>query len=382
MDFSLSRESEMIVKAAKTFCERELLRSENYILEKDDLPPDLIESFAKARMLGVIIPKEYGGVGSTNLNLILVAEELGKMGTACAFPVLMNNSTAETIYHWGSEEIRKKFIPPLCDGSSYATTAFTEPGTGSDPRALTSTATPDGDDFVLNGTKRFITCGNKKGYGIFYMKDKGLENSKSDVTAFIVDKSSEGYSVSEPWKLMGLEGQNCVDVFFKDVRVPKENILGDRGDGFQILLRWIAGERIQQAAVAVGIGQAALDESIKYARERVVAGKPMGFMQGFQWMLAEMKGKVEACRWLTYRAAYLQDQGKPFDALSAELKVFVTPTIQDVTRMALQIHGSYGYSKEYRVERLYRAAAHLGVVASSTEINKTIVGASLIRGGS
>jgi alkylation response protein AidB-like acyl-CoA dehydrogenase len=379
MDFSLSRESEMIVKAAKAFCEREIARIDDYVVEKDDFPSDLIENFAKARMLGVAIPKEYGGVGSTNLNLILVAEEMGKAATACAFPMLMNNSTAETIYHWGSEEVRKRFVPPMCDGSCYATTAFTEPGTGSDPRALTMTATPDGNDFILNGTKRFITCGNKEGYGIFYVKDKGLEGNKADCTAFIVDKSSEGYSVSDPWKLMGLEGQNCVDVFFKDVRVPRENILGERGAGFPILLRWIAGERIQQAAFAVGMGQRALDESIKYARERQAGGKPMAFMQGFQWMLAEMKGKIEACRWLTYRAASLQDQGKPFDSLSAELKVFVTPTIQEVTSMALQIHGAYGYSREYIVERLYRYAAHLGVVASSTEINKTIVGMSLVR---
>jgi alkylation response protein AidB-like acyl-CoA dehydrogenase len=379
MDFSLSRESEMIVKAAKAFCEREILPIDDDIMATDDFPDNLIEKFAQARMLGMVVPKEYGGVGSTNLNLILITEELAKVGTASTFTMLMNNSTAETIYHWGSEEIRKKFVPALCDGSAYASTAFTEPGTGSDPRAITMTAIPDGNDFIINGTKRFITCGNKKGYGVFYVKDKELEGQKSDITALVVDKDSEGYSTSAPWKLMGLEGQNCVDVFFKNVRVPKENILGERGDGFRILLRWIAGERIQQAAYAVGIGQGALDESIKYAKERVVGGKPMAFMQGFQWMLAEMKGKMDACRWLTYRAASLQDEGTSIESLSAELKVFVAPTVQEVTRMAVQIHGSYGYSKEYRVERLFRYAAHTGVVASSTEINKTIAGASLLK---
>ncbi|MFH0843883.1 MAG: acyl-CoA dehydrogenase, partial [Pseudomonadota bacterium] len=180
-------------------------------------------------------------------------------------------------------------------------------------------------------------------------------------------------------RFMGLEGMNCVDVFFKDVRVPKSNVLGERGDGFRILLRWVAGERVEQAGYMVGVGQAAIDESVKYSKERLVRGKPIAFMQGFQWMLAEMKCRVDACRLMTYRAASTQDQGDSVETLSSELKIFVAPTVQEVTRMALQIHGAYGYSKEYKVERLFRYAAHAGVVASSTEINKTIAGASLLR---
>lgn len=379
MDFNLSPESKMMVKAAKDFCEKEITPIMDDIIENDDYPDDLIMKFAKARMLGLVIPKEYGGVGTTNLNVILITEELGKTGSVCAFPMLMNNSTAETIYYWGSEEVRKQFLPPLCDGSAYGTTAFTEPGTGSDPRALKARAVSNGDDFIVNGTKRYITNGNKKGYGVFYLKDEALKDEKGDVTAFVIDKSSEGYSTSPPWKLMGLEGMNSVDVFFNDVKVPKSSILGERGNGFKILLRWIAGERVQQAAYMVGLGQAALDESAKYLGERIVGGKPMGFMQGFQWMLAEMKSRVEACRYLTYRAACLQDEAKPVEITSSELKVFTTPVIQDVTRMALQIHGSYGYSKEYKVERLFRYAAHAGVVATSSELNKTIAGSAVLK---
>ena len=379
MDFNLSPESKMMVKAAKDFCEKEISPIIDSIIENNDYPDDLITKFANARMLGLVVPKEYGGVGTTNLNIILITEELGKTGSVCAYPMLMNNSTAETIDYWGSEDVKKKFLPPLCDGSAYACTAFTEPGTGSDPRALTTTAVPDGDDFIINGTKRYITGGNKKGYGVFYVKDEILKGEKGDVTAFVVDKSSEGYSSSAPWSLMGLEGMNCVDVFFKDVRVPGSSILGERGNGFPILLRWIAGERIQQAAYMVGLGQAALDESVKYVKERIVGGKPMGFMQGFQWMLSEMKGRIDACRYLTYRAACLQDDGKQIAIDSSELKIFVTTTIQEITRMAMQIHGSYGYSKEYKVERLFRYAAHAGVVATSTELNKTIAGSALLK---
>jgi alkylation response protein AidB-like acyl-CoA dehydrogenase len=379
MDYKLDPVNEMIVKAAQDFCEREVMPIAEQIIENKDYPPELLEKLAKARMLGVTVPKEYGGVGSTNLNIVLIAEELGKTGTVCAWPMLMNNSTAETIYHWGSEEVRKNFVPSLCDGSAVASMAFTEPATGSDPAALTTTAVTDGDHFIVNGSKRFITGGNKKGYGLFYVKDEELKDQKGSVTALIVDKTSEGYSASEPWELMGLEGMNVVDVFLKDVRVPQSSVLGERGNGFRILLRWIAGERIQQAAYMVGLGQAALDESIKYSKERLVRGKPMGFMQGIQWMLADMKSKIDECRLLTHRAACMQDEGESVEVLSSELKIFVVPTIQEVTRLALQIHGSYGYSKEYKVERLFRYAAHGGVAVSSSEINKTIAGGSLLR---
>lgn len=379
MDFNLSAESKMIVKAASDFREKEILPIIDSVIENKNYPDNLLEKYAKARMLGLAVPREYGGVGTTNLNIILIAEELGKTGSCCAWPMLMNNSTAETIFHWGSEDIRRRFVPPLCDGSAYASTAFTEPATGSDPTALTTTALSDGEEFIVNGAKRYITGGNKKGYGVFYVKDGDLTEKTGNVTALIVDKSSDGYSASAPWEFMGLEGMNCVDVFFKDVRVPKANILGERGDGFRILLRWIACERIEQAAYMVGVGQGALDAAIKYAKERLVRGKPLGFMQGIQWMLADMKCRLDACRYMTYRGACLQDEGKPIEVVSSELKVLVVPTIQEITRQSLQIHGSYGYSKEYPVERLFRAAAHAGVVVSSSELNKTIAGTSLLR---
>ncbi len=374
MDFTLSGESKMMIKAAREFAEREIEPIIPKIEEDDELPDDLLEKFAKARMLGMMVPREYGGIGSSALNVILVAEELAKTASAAPFMMAMNNSVVETIYHWGSEEVRKRFIPLLCDGFCYATMAFTEPGTGSDPTAVTTTATPDGDYYVLNGTKRFITVGHKKGYGIFYAKD---ETGK--ITAFVVDKSSEGYTWSKPWALMGLAGQGLVDVFLKDVRVPGGNILGEKGKGFHILLRWIAGERIQQMAFMVGMGQACLDESLKFAQERMVRARPMTAMQGFQWMLAEMHASIEACRWWTYRVACKQDEGGDFRVDSAALKLFVVPTIQEVARKALQIHGSYGYCKDYKIERLYRTIAHGGITASSTELQKTIVGSALAR---
>jgi len=375
MDFTLSPESRMMIKMAREFAEQVIEPIAARIEEEDALPDDLITRFAEAKMLGMMIPEEYGGTASTALNMILITEEFGKCGSAAYWVMAMNNSVGETICHWGTEEQKRKFLPPICEGSGYAGMAFTEPGTGADPTAITTTAVEDGEDYVLNGTKRFITNGHKEGAGIFYAKDE-----TGRVTAFIVDKRADGYSWSKPWALMGLGGQGLVDVFLKDVRVPRGNILGEKGKGFPILLRWIAGERIQQMAFMVGMGQACLDESLKYARERVVRGKPMTAMQGFQWMLAEMHANIEACRWWTYRVAAKQDGNEEFQVDSSALKLFVVPTIQEVARKALQMHGSYGYCRDYKIERLYRNIAHAGVTASSSEIQKTIVGSALSRG--
>jgi len=374
MDFTLSGESKMMVKAARDFAEQVIEPVAAKVEEENTLPDDILQKFANARMLGMMIPKQYGGVGSTALNVILITEELAKAGSAAIYTMVMNNSVAETIYHWGSEDIRKRFVPPLCDGSSYAAMAFTEPGTGSDPTAITTIAVPDGDSYVLNGAKRFVTNGHRKGYGIFYAKDE-----TERITAFIVDKSSEGYTWSKPYPLMGLAGQGLVDVFLKDVKAPKENILGEKGKGFDILLRWIAGEKVQQMAFMVGMGQECLNESLKFAKERMVRGRPVTAMQGFQWMLAEMHASTEASRWWTYRLAAKQDEGDDIQVDSAALKLFVVPIIQEVARKALQIHGSYGYCKDYKIERLYRTIAHAGVTVTSTEIQKTIVGSALTR---
>ena len=375
MDFRISEKEKDILNRARQFIKEEIEPLTPKIEKKNDYPPDLMQKMARAGFLGISIPKEYGGQGHTNLIATLIAEELGKVANVCAWPVFMNNSVAETLYHWGPEHIRKKFVPLLCNGTEIGCLGFTEPDTGSDPRMIKTTAIPDGDYYVLNGIKRFVTNGNKPGHGLFFAKD---ETGK--ITAFVMEKLGPGYKCTKPWQFMGLEGMNCVDVVLRDYRVPKENIVGEKGEGFRLLLRWISTERIQQAGYMVGIGQAALDEAMKFMKRRKAAGRPLSNMQGFQWMIAEMKAKVDACRFMAYRAACAMDEGLPFQALSAELKIFVVPQIQEVTRMALQIHGSYGYTKGFKVERLYRYAAHAGVTASSTEINKTIAGASLLRG--
>ncbi len=374
MDFRIPEKEKKILERAKEFIKKEIEPLTEVIEKENDYPDDLMKRFSEAGFLGMTIPEKYGGRGYSNLTSILIAEELGKVANVCAWPVFMNNSVAEALYFWGSEHIKEKYIPPLCDGTAIGCLGFTEPATGSDPRMIKTRAIPDGDFYVIKGVKRFVTNGNKPGHGLFFAKDE-----TGRITAFVIEKLVPGYKCTRPWKFMGLEGMNCVDVILKDVRVPKENIVGKKGDGFRILLHWISIERIQQAGYMVGIGQAAVDECIRFMKRRKVAGKTLSHMQGFQWMIAEMKAKLEACRLMTYRAACAMDEGIPFQAISAEVKIFVVPTIQEITRMALQIHGSYGYTKGFKVERLYRFAAHAGVTASSLEVNKTIVANSILR---
>ena len=379
MDYNFSKVNEMVIKSAKDFCEREFPAIDAEMLRLGDYPQDLMQKFYKSRFLGMTVPKEYGGLGSTNLNFILICEQLGYTGSVCFLPLALNTSVTETVNHAGTEEQKKRFIPPLCNGTFWASTAFTEPQTGSDPTMLSTTAEPQSDGgYILNGTKRFISMANKPGFGVFYCKDKSLDHPRKNCTAFILDKTTKGITFSDHYAFMGLEGADTCDVFLNDVYVPKENILGTPGDGFKLLTRWIAGERIQQAGATVGAGQACLDESVKYAKQRMVQGQPLAAREGFYWMFAEMKTRIDACRALTYKTVCLQDEGKRFEMDSAGLKVFVIPTIQEVARMALQIHGSYGYTKEYKVERLYRMIMSGGVIASSTEINKTIVGLSIV----
>jgi alkylation response protein AidB-like acyl-CoA dehydrogenase len=238
-----------------------------------------------------------------------------------------------------------------------------------------SSAVPDGDDYIINGNKRFITFGARDGYATVYAKDE-----TGNCTCFIVEKNCPGYSTDKTWELMGSGGVESTDIYFDNMRVPKANILGEKGKGFNILLSWVSSEKIEQCAVNTGMAQAALDEAVKYCKERMVRGKPLSEMQGIQWMLGEIKAKLEACRWMTYRAAYLQEQDAPnWIVEAATAKLFVIPTSIELVESARRLHGAYGYSREFKVERLARAITGAATIATSLEINRSIVGASLVR---
>ena len=375
MDFNLTEDQLMLQATVREFTEREIEPIATQIDREGRLPDDLIKKMAQIGLFGMAIPKQYGGTEAGNLSCVLACEQLAYSGTGAWWLMGFNNSIPECIAHFGSEEIKQKYIRPLCDGTAYSSIQFTEEETGSDPEALITTAMPDGDNYVINGMKRFSTFGTRDGYAVLYTKDEAGE-----CTAFVIEKNVAGYSAEKVWELMGGGGIEAADVYFDNMRVPKANLLGEKGKGFNVLLYWIAAEKIEQCAACVGIAQAALDEAVKYAKSRMVRGKPISGMQGIRWMLADMQAKIEAARWLTYRAAFLQDQGATeWMTEAAAAKLFVVPATLEVTEMARRIHGAYGYTKEFKIERLYRAIAAGAAIATTLEINRSIVGASLVR---
>ncbi len=375
MDFNLTEDQLMLQTTVREFTEREIEPIAVPLDREGKLPDDLISKMAGIGLLGMTVPKQYGGSDVGNVNCALACEQVAYSGTGAWWLVGFQNSIPECIAHFGAEELKQKYVRPLCEGTAYASIQFTEEETGSDPESLITTARPDGDSYVINGMKRFSTFGARDGFAVLYAKDED-----GGCTAFVIEKNAPGYSATRVWELMGGGGIEAADVYFEDMRVPGASILGEKGRGFDVLLYWIAAEKIEQCAACVGIAQAALDEAIAYTRSRMVRGKPISGMQGIRWQLAEMQAKLEAARWLTYRAAFLQDQSAPtWMTEAAAAKIFVVPTAIEIVETARQIHGAYGYTKEFKIERLSRAVAGGASVATSLEINRSIVGAAVAR---
>ncbi len=371
MDFNLTEDQLMLQKMVRDFTEKEVEPLAGQMEFEGRVPDHLINKVAELGLLGMTVPKKYGGTEAGNLSCVLACEQVAHSGTGAWWLVGFNNSIPESIAHFGSEDIKQRFLPKMCDGSTYSSIQFTEEDTGSEPEALITTAVPDGDSYIIDGMKRFSTFGARDGYAVLYARD---ETGKC--SAFVIEKNTKGYTAPKVWSLMGAGGIEAADVYLENVRVHGENLLGKKGEGFKALLFWIATEKIEQCAACVGIAQAALDEAVKYAKSRLSRGKPISSMQGIRWMLAEMQAKISAARWMTYRAAFLQDQGSPdWQTEAAAAKLFVVPAAMDVVEMSRRIHGGYGYTKDFKIERLYRAVAGASAIAVSLEVNRSIVGA-------
>jgi len=375
VDFKLTEEQLMIQRTAKDFTAREIEPIAVELDRSGRLPPELAQKMAATGFFGMTVPRKYGGQGTGALASALVLEQFGYSGTGAFWLAGFSNSIPEVVHYYGSEAIRSQFLPGMLSGNMQSSILFTEPDTGSDPRLIKTTAVPQGDKYIINGAKRFITFGTWDGYGTLYAKD-----DTGKITCFMIKKNVPGYSAPKVWELMGGGGIESADVYFDNVAIPAENMVGEKGKGFDILLHWIAGEKLQQCAVNTGIAQAALDESVKYAKSRMLRDKSMSALQGIQWELADMHVKVESSRWMAYRAAFLQEQYAPnWQTDAAAAKLFCIPMSLDVVRQAVTLHGGYGYTKEFKVERLHRAAIGSSVIATSLEINKSIVGGWLVR---
>jgi len=375
MDFDFTEEQILLQHSLREFTKSEIEPLADQIDRQGKLPDDLLKKMSMINLPGMIFPPKYGGTGAGSLNCIMAIEQISYSGTGAWWLAAFTNSIPECIIRFGTDEQKRKYLTPVCDGTVYPSIQFTEENTGSDPEALITTAFPRGSYYVINGMKRFSTFGARPGYAILYAKDE-----TDECTAFIVNKYSKGYSTSNNYDLTGGGGIETVDVFFKDLMVPEEDLLGSKGDGFNILLYWIAYEKIQQCAACLGIAQAALDEARKYARSRMVKGKSMAKLLTIRSTLAEMYSRLQAARWLTYRTAFLKDSDAPdWMTEAAAAKLFVVPATMQLVEMARQIHGAYGYTKELKIERLYRAIAGASVIAVGLDINRSIVSAPLIR---
>lgn len=367
MNFDLTTEQKLIQKSARDFADKEIEPLTQRMERGEPLPADIPEKLGKARLLGLLVPRKYGGSEVGYLSYILATEQISYPVSVITWVTGICNTVAECINHFGTEELKQKYIPPICAGKAIGSIVFTEPGTGSDPKSLTTTAVLDGDFWVINGTKRFNSLGAFDGPAIIVVKENELIN------CIIVDKNCEGYTCSRPWEFMGYRGLPNVDTTLNNVRVPKENLLGQRGKGFDILLKMISGARVSSCARSLAIGQAALDEAIKYAKQRTRRGSPIATMMTIQAMVAEMASRVEAGRWMTYRAAFLREKGSDVILESAMAKLFLSRMAKEVADMGLQVHGAYGFTKDFKIERIYRAAKESEIVEGTSEIQRSLI---------
>ncbi|MHC1727671.1 MAG: acyl-CoA dehydrogenase [Syntrophobacteraceae bacterium] len=379
MDFNLTEEHKLIRANVREFCEKYV----DPIAEQTDaepkFPADTVKKLAEQDLLGIPYPTEYGGAGSDYLAYTIVVEELSRACATTGFTLECHTSLAcFPLFKFGTEEQKQKYLVPLCKGEMLGAFALTEPGAGTDAGAATTVAVKEGDDYVLNGSKIFISNAPVAGVIIIFALTDKSKGTKG-LSAFIVPAGTPGLIIGKHLNKMGIRGSLTSEVLLKDCRIPQENLLGGEGQGFKIAMMTLDGGRIGIAAQALGIAQAALDESIHYSKERVQFGKPIAALQAIQWMIANMATDVEASRFLTYKAAWNYDQGLPYSKEAAMAKLFASETAARHTNRAVQVHGGIGFIKGHKVERLYRDAKITEIYEGTSEVMRMVVAGSVLR---
>ena len=347
--------------------------------EEERFPYETVEKMAKAGMMGIPYPKEYGGEGGDTVGYIMAVEELSRVcGTTGVILSAHTSLGSWPIYQYGNEEQKQKFLRPLASGEKLGAFGLTEPNAGTDASGQQTTAVLDGDEYILNGSKIFITnaiAGDI--YVVMAMTDKSKGNK--GISAFIVEKGTPGFSFGVKEKKMGIRGSATSELIFEDCRIPKENLLGKEGQGFKIAMSTLDGGRIGIAAQALGLAQGALDETVKYVKERVQFGRPLSKFQNTQFQLADMEVKVQAARHLVYQAAINKDLGKPYGVEAAMAKLFAAETAMEVTTKAVQLHGGYGYTRDYPVERMMRDAKITEIYEGTSEVQRMVISGKLLK---
>lgn len=374
MDFNLNEREKMIQSAAREFAQKEVLCQAAGIDCSARFPLDLAREMGRMGYYGLPYPADCGGGAAGHVAYALVVEQLCRASMTVGAIVAVSILSEEAIFRYGDERQKRECLVPLTSGSMFGCFCFTEPATGSDPRAIRTRARLDGGDYVIDGQKSFVALAPAASQAVIFARD-----DTARVSAFVVPTSVMGFVLREPCETLGLRGLGTSVVYLDGVRVPGENLIGEKGGGYEIMLEAISLERVGVAAQAVGTSQAALDLSLDYAKQRGAYGKPIAEMPSIQWLLAEMASRLEAGRWLTYRTAFVRDQGRSVRSESAMAKLFCSQLAVEATRMAMQVHGAYGTMKSLPVERLYRDAKMTEVYVGVSEIQRAIIAGGLIR---
>lgn len=379
MDFSLSKTEILFRQMIREFAEKEVKPLAAEIDEEERFPLETVEKMARLGIMGIPFPAEYGGAGGNNILYTMAVEELSRVCATTGVIVSAHTSLcAAPIYEFGTEEQRKKYLPKLCSGEWIGAFGLTEPKAGTDASAQQTMAVLEGDHYVLNGTKIFITnAAYANVYIVMAMTDKSL--GTKGISAFIVERDFPGFSIGKKEKKMGIRGSATCELIFENCIVPKENLLGKPGGGFGIAMKTLDGGRIGIASQALGIAQGAMDETVKYVKERKQFGKSIGKFQNTQFQLADLETKIQAARLLVRMAAYKKDQKQSYSVDAAQAKLFAAETAMEMTTKAVQFHGGYGYTREYPVERMMRDAKITEIYEGTSEVQRMVIAGALLK---
>ena len=379
MDFMLTEQQQMMKKLFAEFAEKEVKPLAAEVDEDERFPRENVEKMKACKMMGIPFSREYGGAGADYLSYILAVEELSKKcGTTGV--VLSAHTSLGTwpIEHFGTEEQKNKYLPDLCTGKKLAAFGLTEPNAGTDAAGQQTTAVKDGDDYILNGTKIFITnAGEADVYVIFAMTDK--TKGTHGISAFIVEKGMPGFTVGQHDKELGIRGSATSELIFNNVRLSKDHLLGQEGKGFKIAMMTLDGGRIGIAAQALGIAQGAIDETVPYVKARKQFGRSIAKFQNTQFQLADMQVKTDAARWLVYDAAMKKEKGLPYSVEAAKAKLFAAEVAMEVTTKAIQLMGGYGYTRDYPVERMFRDAKITEIYEGTSEVQRMVISGAMLK---
>lgn len=383
MEFGLTKKQLLEQQLFRSFAETEVKPLAQEVDETEIFPRGTVEKMAKSGFLGIPVPKEYGGQGCDVLTYVMCVEELSKVcGTTGVIVSAHTSLCCDPILTYGTEEQKQKYLVPLAKGEKLGAFALTEPGAGTDAQGMQTKAVLDGDDYVLNGSKIFITNGKEADvYIVFAITDVVLDKKgrpKKQISAFIVEKGMPGFGFGTKEKKMGIRGSSTYELTFTDCRVPKENLLGIKGKGFGMAMHTLDGGRIGIASQALGIAEGALERTVAYVKERKQFGRPIGAFQNTQFVLADLATKVDAARFMVYRAALAKQTQKTYTVEAAKAKLFAAEVAMEVTTKCVQLHGGYGYTREYDVERMMRDAKITEIYEGTSEVQRMVISGNLL----